>query len=449
VLINDILDYSKIEAGKITFEEVDFDLRRLIVSVEQSMSYRAQEKNLMLDVSVDARIPEMLVGDPVRLGQILNNLISNAIKFTERGLVRIEAAAMEMTEDMVEIKISVSDTGIGIPEDKLEYIFERFTQAGADTTRKFGGTGLGLAITKRLLEMQNSRIFVESVPDLGSRFHFSIRFKRGGSGNVHPLPIFENAAINDLSFLRILLIEDNEANTIVATKFLNQWGIQPDYATNGQMAVEMVQHQRYDLLLMDLQMPVMDGYTATRYIRSLEDVYFQKLPIIALTASAMSDVKQKLLEIGMNDYVTKPFNPPELYNKITYYTKAATSCTAEVPAGPRGKFDNSVLQAIDSIAGDDQDFKQRLIAVYIQALEECKSVYEQVLSIKDEPSLRELSHKMYPTLSILSANQLLEEFENGKAMLRGDYTEEDVAASIQRMIGYCERLTEELENLSV
>jgi CheY-like chemotaxis protein/two-component sensor histidine kinase len=449
VLINDILDYSKIEAGKITFEEVDFDLRRLMGSVEQSMLYKAQEKNIMLEVTVDDDVPDMVVGDPVRLGQILNNLVSNAIKFTERGMVRIDAKVAELTDEAVAVKIAVSDTGIGIPEDKLEYIFESFTQAGSDTTRKFGGTGLGLAITKRLLEMQNSQIQVESVQDLGSRFFFTITFRRGASGNVHHLSLFENVANDDLSHLRILLVEDNEANTIVATKFLNQWGIQPDYATNGEMAVEMVQQQQYDLLLMDLQMPVMDGYTATRYIRTLEDAYFLHLPIIALTASAMSDVKPKLLEIGMNDYVTKPFNPSELHNKITYYTKGAAARRGETPKRVPVQFSTVDLQAIDEIAGDDHDFKQRLIAVYIETLQECRAEYQRTMTERNEPDLRALSHKMYPTLTILSATGLLEEFEKGKALLRGDALTNEISASVSRMSDHCERLRKELESLPV
>jgi PAS domain S-box-containing protein len=449
VLINDILDYSKIEAGKITFEEVDFDLRRLMGSVEQSRRYKAQEKNIMLEVTVDDDVPDMVVGDPVRLGQILNNLVSNAIKFTERGMVRIDAKVAELTDEAVAVKIAVSDTGIGIPEDKLEYIFESFTQAGSDTTRKFGGTGLGLAITKRLLEMQNSQIQVESVQDLGSRFFFTITFRRGASGNVHHLSLFENVANDDLSHLRILLVEDNEANTIVATKFLNQWGIQPDYATNGEMAVEMVQQQQYDLLLMDLQMPVMDGYTATRYIRTLEDAYFLHLPIIALTASAMSDVKPKLLEIGMNDYVTKPFNPSELHNKITYYTKGAAARRGETPKRVPVQFSTVDLQAIDEIAGDDHDFKQRLIAVYIETLQECRAEYQRTMTERNEPDLRALSHKMYPTLTILSATGLLEEFEKGKALLRGDALTNEITASVSRMSDHCERLRKELESLPV
>jgi PAS domain S-box-containing protein len=449
VLINDILDYSKIEAGKITFEEVDFDLRRLIGSVEQSMLYKAQEKNIMLDVTVDEHVPGMVVGDPVRLGQILNNLVSNAIKFTERGIVRIDAKVVDLTDEAAAITFAVSDTGIGIPEDKLEFIFEHFTQAGSDTTRKFGGTGLGLAITKRLLEMQNSQIYVESVQDLGSRFFFTVTFRRGASGNVHHLPLFENVTDDDMSHLRILLVEDNEANTIVATKFLNQWGIQPDYATNGEMAVEMVQQQQYDLLLMDLQMPVMDGYTATRYIRTLDDTYFQHLPIIALTASAMSDVKQKLLEIGMNDYVTKPFNPSELHNKITYYTKGAAAWREETPKPARVQFMTVDWQAIDEIAGDDYQFKQRLITVYIQTLHACQAEYHRTMTERNEPGMRALSHKMYPTLTILSATALLEEFEKGKALLRGAAPAYEVSVSIRRMTEQCERLMKELDSLPV
>ncbi len=444
VLINDILDYSKIEAGKIAFEEVDFNLRNLIGSVEQSMLYKAQEKNILLETSIDPKLPGMLIGDPVRLGQILNNLVSNAIKFTERGMVRIEATAGEITGDRAEIKIAVSDTGIGIPEDKLDCIFESFTQAGPDTTRKFGGTGLGLAITRRLLELQQSQIFVESVQDLGSRFHFTISFRRGAGGNMHHLPVFENQMAADLSHLRILLVEDNEVNTIVATKFLNQWGIQPDYATNGQIAVEMVQQIQYDLLLMDLQMPVMDGYTATRNIRTLKETCFQRLPIIALTASAMSDVKQKLLDIGMNDYVTKPFIPSELYNKIVYYTRGVGAEPEPAPGLPKARPGTIDLQAISEMAGDDILFRQRLIDVCIQTLQECKAVYQRALTAGDEQMLKALSHKMQPTLKILSANHLLEEIEKGKKLLQEQVNADDVSASIRRMASLCRDIVEEL-----
>jgi CheY-like chemotaxis protein len=285
---------------------------------------------------------------------------------------------------------------------------------------------------------------VESVQDLGSRFHFTISFKRGLSGNIHHLPVFVNETIADLSDMRILLVEDNEANTIVATKFLNQWGIQPDYATNGQIAVEMVQQNHYHLLLMDLQMPVMDGYTATRYIRSLTGEYFQQLPIIALTASAMSDVKQKLLDIGMNDYVTKPFVPSELYNKITYYTKTSSGA-AGLPVEPeKGTFRSIDLQGIDEIAGDDTTFRQKLIEVYIQTLLECKQVYQQALSAEDEQMLRAMSHKMHPTLMILSANHLLEEIENGKKLLREKSSSGDLLVSIHRLTAHCENIINEL-----
>jgi CheY-like chemotaxis protein len=195
-------------------------------------------------------------------------------------------------------------------------------------------------------------------------------------------------------------------------------------------------------------MPVMDGYTATRYIRTLEDPYFLHLPIIALTASAMSDVKQKLLEIGMNDYVTKPFNPSELHNKITYYTRGAAR-RGDTPKPAPVQFPTIDLQALDEIAGDDHDFKQRLIAVYIETLQECRTEYQRTMTEGNETDLRALSHKMYPTLTILSAAGLLEEFERGKSLLRGLAPTPEIGASVRRVNDHCERLMRELESLPV
>ncbi len=453
VLINDILDYSKIEAGKISFEEIDFELGSLITSIEQSMLYRAQEKNILLDVNLDPDLPDVVAGDPVRLGQVLNNLISNAIKFTDRGMVRIEVKAEKLTEETAEIYFAVSDTGIGIPEEKLEYIFESFTQASADTTRKFGGTGLGLAITKRLLEMQHSRIQVDSVQGLGSRFFFTLRFKKGqGRINRYTSQVIRQPQ-GKLEHVRVLLVEDNEANTLVASKIFGQWGVRPDYAINGKVALEMVQAEKYDLVLMDLQMPVMDGYQATQAIRRLEGDYFQQLPIIALTASAMSDVKAKLLEIGMTDYVTKPFNPGELYGKIAHY--AGVSLT-EMTLEPEPVYEVQVSarrrlideHAMKELAGDDMEFRQRLINLYIRSFQECRVTYHRALTDRDLDSLRSMVHKMHPTLNILAATELIQELEKGKALLRQERMDiEQLIQSIGRIETLCNQIIDELEKI--
>lgn len=317
-LINDVLDYSKIESGKIVFEQIDFNLKELVNNIKRGHTPNAEEKGVTLKVKTDSELPDIIVGDPVRLSQILNNLVSNALKFTHTGLVVLDLSLLKEADDSAVISFMVTDTGIGIAPELKEHIFESFTQASADTTRKFGGTGLGLAITKRLLELQGSSIEVESTVGRGSSFSFNLTFKKsikrpdfsygGPVASFHPLPGF-----------RVLLAEDNEVNIIVASKFMKKWGLEIDVAKTGNEAVEKVQNQHYDLVLMDLQMPGMDGYTASRTIRSLPEDRFKQLPIIALTASALAEIPKKVLDSGMNDYVIKPFNPIELYSKIVQY----------------------------------------------------------------------------------------------------------------------------------
>lgn len=323
VLINDILDFSKIEAGKISFEAVDFNLIRLINGIKQSLIYSAQEKGLFFKVKLDSELPEVIKGDPVRLSQILTNLLSNAIKFTEKGSVVLDITLAGTTEDTVTVDFEVRDTGIGISPEQQKVIFESFTQASSDTTRKYGGTGLGLAITKRLLELQNSHIRLESTPGKGSGFSFTLQFGKS-SPYSSPMPTVEEITMQQpaRSYGTILLVEDNAINRKVASRFLEKWNFQVDMAENGLIALEKVQEKNYDLVLMDLQMPEMDGYQATAAIRRLPGEKYARLPIIALTASAMLDVKDKVLSLGMTDYLTKPFNPEDLLAKISRYIQA-------------------------------------------------------------------------------------------------------------------------------
>jgi CheY-like chemotaxis protein/nitrogen-specific signal transduction histidine kinase len=320
VLINDILDFNKIEAGKIEFEEIDFSLTDLIRNIRHALAPQAEEKGVVMKLMLDDELPETIMGDPVRLAQVITNLVSNAVKFTSEGKIIIDATITEQNTETTTIHFSVSDTGIGIEPEKLEFIFERFTQARSDTTRNFGGTGLGLAISKRLLELQGSQIQVESMPGKGSKFFFFLKFKnstRKYAPKLSAKPVL--AEKKSLSGIKILMAEDYAINVMVARQFLQNWDIDFDIAENGLAALDMVQKEDYDLVLMDLQMPEMDGYQATKEIRKLDHVKYQKLPIIALTASAMLDIKDKAFEVGMNDYISKPFNPNELYKKITQH----------------------------------------------------------------------------------------------------------------------------------
>ncbi|MEZ4774680.1 MAG: ATP-binding protein [Bacteroidia bacterium] len=317
VIINDILDFSKIEAGKIELEEVEFDLKQLTSSIRESVSYKARDKDISLGVEIDHRLPHTFTSDPVRISQILTNLMSNAVKFTQKGHVLLRIVYRGETDDFVHIQFEVEDTGIGIPEDKQDLIFESFTQSQSDTTRKFGGTGLGLAITRRLVELLGSRISVKSELGAGSVFTFTLKVKKGNSHSLpHSVPPHEKVVFEGLEGTSVLLVEDNRVNQIVASNYLRKWGILFDIAENGKEALEKVQAKQYDLVLMDLHMPEMNGYDATRAIRAISESYYQNLPIIALTASALSPVKGTVIDAGMNDFVSKPFRPDQLFQTM-------------------------------------------------------------------------------------------------------------------------------------
>ncbi|RYY36156.1 MAG: response regulator [Sphingobacteriaceae bacterium] len=322
VLINDILDFNKIEAGKVEFESVDFSIKDLISNIRMALLQKAQEKNILIKLMLDQDLPNAVIGDPVRIGQILTNLISNAVKFTNEGKVTITASLAKRDSETSTIDFEVSDTGIGIPPEKLEYIFESFSQASSDTTRKYGGSGLGLTITKRLLQLMQSDIEVDSRVGKGSTFTFSLTFK---NSDKHIDPHVANDEFGKLASLKgtkILIAEDNQINVIVAKQFMNEWEVECDIAENGKIALMLAETNNYDMILMDLQMPEMDGYQTTMAIRELDGDKYQKLPIIALTASAMLDIKDKAYTVGMNDYISKPFNPHDLHKKIAQYSRA-------------------------------------------------------------------------------------------------------------------------------
>ena len=314
-LINDILDFSKIDAGKITFENVEFSLKALIGSIKGAHEYMANEKGVAFKVVLDYDLPNSVIGDPIRLGQILNNLVNNAVKFTEEGSVTLSVHLIQSTTEEAVIEFEVKDTGIGITKDKTQEIFKSFTQSSSEITRRYGGTGLGLAITKNLIELQGGSINVESKVDHGSRFYFTLAFQQGTGQDMPHSMDNEPSYGKDLRGIKLLLVEDNEVNHFVAKKFLEKWNVQVDHAVNGVQAMKKLESSTYDIVLMDLQMPEMDGYETTIKIRGMDK--YKDLPIVALTASAMLEIRDKVFEVGMNDFVSKPFNPDELYQKIS------------------------------------------------------------------------------------------------------------------------------------
>ncbi|MBI9034487.1 MAG: response regulator, partial [Bacteroidales bacterium] len=319
-LINDILDLSKIEAGKITLEKTDFDVNELLQGIQRSFQFKADEKALKFNLIMDPDLPRYLKGDPVRLAQILNNLVSNAFKFTKIGEIKIQTKVIELIDDTVKVNFSICDTGIGIPEEKQKMVFEAFSQASCETTRKFGGTGLGLSITKSLLEIHNSCICIQSKEGEGSVFSFDLELLVS-QGMVNNYDGIVSQKQEDLDNIRILVVDDNDVNVLVIKKFLRKWNALIDVAFDGKQAIEKVKSQFYDIILMDIQMPVMDGYEATKIIRKLPDPVCSQIPILAVTASILDDVQGKIKESGMDDFISKPFNPAELQKKILKHHK--------------------------------------------------------------------------------------------------------------------------------
>ncbi|MFI5221048.1 MAG: PAS domain S-box protein, partial [Bacteroidia bacterium] len=321
VVINDILDFSKIESGKITFEKIDFNLRYRMEEVVNLMTYKVNEKNLHLSLNIDPAVPEIISGDPYRLHQILVNLVGNSVKFTHQGFVKILVCLAQKEEEFYRIRFTVSDSGIGIPEDKQQSIFESFTQAFTDTTRRYGGTGLGLAITKNLVQMMGGCISLKSTIGVGTEFQFELSFELG----THDEQLLNHKGIlkdKDLRGKRILLVEDNQMNQYVAKQIMNKWNAIITVVASGEESINALSEKDFDVVLMDLQMPQMSGYDAVEFIRSKNTtVKSPSIPVIALTADAFAETKRKVFEVGMNDFITKPFNPEELFQKIKKHTE--------------------------------------------------------------------------------------------------------------------------------
>ena len=341
-IINDILDFSKIEAGKMTFETILFDLNEIVKGAADLLAPRAREKELVLDFQIEPNTETRLVGDPTRVRQILLNLLGNAVKFTDRGQVSLKVAQTAETQQEVELRFTVADTGIGMSETALNKLFQSFAQADSSTTRRFGGTGLGLAICRKLVEMMNGSIHVTSSLGKGSVFSFTVKLGKQkaaglsatqtGTNGSEPAPAKSGPGTNAPS--KVLLAEDNQINQMVAVKQLKKLGYTVDVVGNGQEAVDAWQKNKYRIILMDCQMPQMDGYEATRRIRELETE--QHLPparIIAMTAHAMTGDRELCLATGMNDYLSKPVDTNHLKTALAKAEQEIAGQTAR-PVSP-------------------------------------------------------------------------------------------------------------------
>jgi CheY-like chemotaxis protein/anti-sigma regulatory factor (Ser/Thr protein kinase) len=324
-VINDILDFSKMEADKMEIEEIPFSIKQLIEEVVQVISFSSDEKDLDIGYTIEEHIPETLVGDPTRIRQILVNYGSNAVKFTEEGEVSFKVTRYKSEGDNHYLKFSVEDTGVGIPKEKQKGIFNSFAQADSSTTRKYGGTGLGLAISKQLAELMKGEVGVESELGEGSTFWLIVPLKKYEGTDKNEKTELKRSAEDLQPFLeqlRILVAEDNKINQIVARKILEKEGFEVDIVETGSEAVKAVEENDYAFVLMDIQMPEMDGYDATKLIREAEKDSDKHIPIIALTASAMEEDRDLCFQAGMDDYVSKPVDKDDLIRALKETARA-------------------------------------------------------------------------------------------------------------------------------
>lgn len=405
-IINDILDLSKIEAGMMRIEPAVFSMRKLIHSVEAMFRAKAEEKQLQLSSSVDESLPDLLEGDAFRLTQILVNLVGNALKFTEQGRVIISASNEGRKENIQRTGITVSDTGIGIESGKLKHIFERFQQAEDSVTRKYGGTGLGLSIVNELVILQKGNIHVESEPGKGTTFRIILPYNVAASA-VADLPFSKKDGIASAEFKqeRILVAEDNEINQQLISHLLRNWKLEFDITGNGREAIHLLQQKQYALILMDIQMPEMDGYTATEQIRKSLKL---DIPIIAMTAHAMTGEREKCLSYGMNEYISKPIQEEKLLQFISTFIH--TSIQVSKTTGQLNDESYSVinLRYMREVSGGNKEYEKTVTEEFIETIPSDLNQLENAWAKKDLVLLRQTAHNMRTTVSVMGLNELLQ-----------------------------------------
>ncbi|MFV8366471.1 response regulator [Flavobacterium sp. XS1P27] len=405
VLINDILDLAKVDAGKMTFEKTPFKMKSSIAAMLHLFETKIQEKNLKLVKEYDSKIPDVLVGDPVRLHQIILNLVSNAVKFTSKGKITVSVDLLHEDDDKVILKFAVTDTGIGISEEKIGTIFENFQQATSETSRLYGGTGLGLAIVKQLIEPQNGTIRVNSTIHKGSTFSFTLPFQKTNSDVELENELTE--IDSEMKNIKVLVVEDIALNQLLMKTLLDDFGFELDIAENGKIAIEKLQEKDFDIILMDLQMPEMNGFEATKYIRN---TMHSTIPIIALTADVTTVDVDKCKAVGMNDYIAKPVDERVLYNKIIGALKKSKLDKKEkISTVQIEKIKYTNLEYLHHRTKSNPILMMEMISLYLEQTPPLISTMKQSLAEQNWQLLGAAVHKMIPSFSIMGIGS---NFEN-------------------------------------
>ena len=412
VLINDILDLAKVDAGKMTFEKTPFKMKSSIAAMLHLFETKIQEKNLRLIQEYDNKIPKILIGDPVRLHQIILNLVSNAVKFTTKGKITVSVDLLHEDTDNVITQFSVTDTGIGIPEEKIGKIFENFQQASSGTSRLYGGTGLGLAIVKQLIEPQGGTIRVKSNLNEGSTFSFTLGFQKTNTDAELENEIME--LDSEIKNIKVLVVEDIALNQLLMKTLLDDFGFDRDIAENGKIAIEKLKNKDYDIILMDLQMPEMNGFEATEYIRNTMN---SNIPIIALTADVTTVDLAKCKAVGMNDYLAKPIDERVLYSKIVSIlkkpklTKVSTKLNEnrEEKEIAKKKIKYTDLVYLNQRTKSNPTLMMEMISLYLAQTPPLITTIKQSLAEKNWTLLGAAAHKIIPSFAIMGMSP---DFEN-------------------------------------
>lgn len=441
VLINDILDLAKVDAGKMTFEKVPFKLSVSISAMLHVFETKIQEKNLKLVTEYDTNIPKVLLGDPVRLHQIILNLVSNAIKFTSKGKITVSVHLINEDEESVTVEFAIADTGIGIEEGKIDTIFDDFQQATSGTSRLYGGTGLGLAIVKQLVEPQGGTVSVKSQIKEGSTFSFVLRFLKTNAEAALETEIV--ALETEIKNIKVLVVEDMPLNQLLMKTLLDDFGFECDIAENGKIAVEKLQNESYDVVLMDLQMPIMNGFDATEYIRNT--LKFD-IPIIALTADVTTVDLAKCKAVGMNDYIAKPVDERVLYSKIVgvVKNKGIRKASYKVNKSPKIKATN--LDYLKTRTKSNPKLMMEMISIYLEQTPPIIVAMKQSVLDKDWEILGASVHKLIPSFSIMGMSPDLEQISKKiqDAANSNQFTDE-IAEMVVELETVCNQSCEELE----
>jgi len=433
-IINDILDLSKIEAGMMRIEKTPFSVRGLFHSVKTLFCERIREKRLEIKLEIDEDVPDTLIGDATRLTQILVNLIGNAVKFTEKGFVLVRVYNLKINQDRIELGCSVCDTGIGISKDKIGGIFERFHQAEESTTRNYGGTGLGLAIVKDLLLLLNGSIEVESAPGKGTAFHFSIPYVVSSSQVNETEPAAEFVLESyPTGIINLLVVDDNQMNQNLMRYLLKGWNLSFDIAGNGLQALALLNEKKYDVVLMDIQMPGMDGYATTQRIRTQLRL---DVPIIAMTAHALAGEREKCLSFGMNDYLSKPINERQLYSYISKFAALhqENKIVDPVQAAPEVVYAYIDLSYMKEISKGNIQYELQVTTQFLELIPKAIAGIDEALLNHHPAAIRAIAHELKTSISIMG---MTDEMELILDQLEYSEGEQQMVMNISLLKKYC------------